>query len=52
MNKEKRQALEAAGFVFEDAEDFLELDCRGTSPRQPAGCCKPGGPCSAGSSKT
>jgi predicted XRE-type DNA-binding protein len=25
MNKEKRQALEAAGFVFEDAEDFLEL---------------------------
>jgi len=25
MNNEKRQALEAAGFVFEDAEDFLEL---------------------------
>ena len=25
MNKEKRRALEAAGFVFEDAEDFLEL---------------------------
>jgi DNA-binding XRE family transcriptional regulator len=25
MNKEKRQALEAAGFIFEDAEDFLEL---------------------------
>jgi predicted XRE-type DNA-binding protein len=25
MNKEKRQALEAAGFVFEDAEDLLEL---------------------------
>jgi predicted XRE-type DNA-binding protein len=25
MNKAKRQALEAAGFVFEDAEDFLEL---------------------------
>jgi predicted XRE-type DNA-binding protein len=25
MNQEKRQALEAAGFVFEDAEDFLEL---------------------------
>jgi predicted XRE-type DNA-binding protein len=25
MNKEKRQAVEAAGFVFEDAEDFLEL---------------------------
>ena len=25
MNKEKRKALEAAGFVFEDAEDFLEL---------------------------
>jgi predicted XRE-type DNA-binding protein len=25
MKKEKRQALEAAGFVFEDAEDFLEL---------------------------
>jgi len=25
MNREKRQALEAAGFVFEDAEDFLEL---------------------------
>ncbi len=25
MNKEKRQALEEAGFVFEDAEDFLEL---------------------------
>jgi predicted XRE-type DNA-binding protein len=25
MNPEKRQALEAAGFVFEDAEDFLEL---------------------------
>jgi predicted XRE-type DNA-binding protein len=25
MNREKRQSLEAAGFVFEDAEDFLEL---------------------------
>jgi predicted XRE-type DNA-binding protein len=25
MKKEKRQALEAAGFIFEDAEDFLEL---------------------------
>ena len=25
MNNEKRRALEAAGFVFEDAEDFLEL---------------------------
>jgi predicted XRE-type DNA-binding protein len=25
MNQKKRQALEAAGFVFEDAEDFLEL---------------------------
>lgn len=25
MNKEKRQALEEAGFIFEDAEDFLEL---------------------------
>jgi transcriptional regulator with XRE-family HTH domain len=25
MNKEKRQALEAAGFVFGNAEDFLEL---------------------------
>jgi predicted XRE-type DNA-binding protein len=25
MNREKRRALEAAGFVFEDAEDFLEL---------------------------
>jgi ribosome-binding protein aMBF1 (putative translation factor) len=25
MNKEKRQALEAAGFVFGSAEDFLEL---------------------------
>jgi predicted XRE-type DNA-binding protein len=25
MNKEKRRALETAGFVFEDAEDFLEL---------------------------
>jgi predicted XRE-type DNA-binding protein len=25
MNKEKRQALEAAGFVFGDAEDFLGL---------------------------
>ena len=25
MNKAKRKALEAAGFVFEDAEDFLEL---------------------------
>jgi hypothetical protein len=25
MNKEKRRALEAAGFIFEDAEDFLEL---------------------------
>jgi predicted XRE-type DNA-binding protein len=25
MNREKQQALEAAGFVFEDAEDFLEL---------------------------
>src|SRR5262249_55126107 len=25
MNEEKRRALEAAGFVFEDAEDFLEL---------------------------
>ncbi len=25
MNKEKRQALEAAGWVFGDAEDFLEL---------------------------
>ena len=25
MNPEKRRALEAAGFVFEDAEDFLEL---------------------------
>jgi hypothetical protein len=25
MNPEKRPALEAAGFVFEDAEDFLEL---------------------------
>jgi predicted XRE-type DNA-binding protein len=25
MNRDKRQALEAAGFVFGDAEDFLEL---------------------------
>ncbi|MHB1556852.1 MAG: helix-turn-helix transcriptional regulator [Isosphaeraceae bacterium] len=25
MNSEKRRALEEAGFVFEDAEDFLEL---------------------------
>lgn len=25
MNETKRRALEAAGFVFEDAEDFLEL---------------------------
>jgi hypothetical protein len=25
MNKEKQRALEAAGWVFEDAEDFLEL---------------------------
>ena len=25
VNAEKRQALEAAGFVFEDAEEFLEL---------------------------
>jgi predicted XRE-type DNA-binding protein len=25
MNKEKQKALEAAGWVFEDAEDFLEL---------------------------
>jgi DNA-binding XRE family transcriptional regulator len=25
MDKRKRQALEAAGWVFEDAEDFLEL---------------------------
>jgi predicted XRE-type DNA-binding protein len=25
MTKEQRQALEAAGFVFEDAEEFLEL---------------------------
>ncbi|MGP0064667.1 MAG: helix-turn-helix domain-containing protein [Isosphaeraceae bacterium] len=25
MNQEKQRALEAAGFVFEDAEDFLEL---------------------------
>ena len=25
MNKEKRRALETARFVFEDAEDFLEL---------------------------
>jgi DNA-binding XRE family transcriptional regulator len=25
MNHEKRKALEAAGFVFGDAEDFLEL---------------------------
>jgi predicted XRE-type DNA-binding protein len=25
MNNDKRRALEAAGFVFEDAEDFLEL---------------------------
>jgi DNA-binding XRE family transcriptional regulator len=25
MNKEKRRALEAAGWVFGDAEDFLEL---------------------------
>ncbi len=25
MNKEKRQALEEAGWVFGDAEDFLEL---------------------------
>ena len=25
MNKEKRRALETAGFVFEDTEDFLEL---------------------------
>jgi predicted XRE-type DNA-binding protein len=25
MNEEKRKALEAAGFVFGDAEDFLEL---------------------------
>jgi predicted XRE-type DNA-binding protein len=25
MNKAKRQALEAAGFIFEDTEDFLEL---------------------------
>ncbi len=26
MNDGKRKALEAAGFVFEDAEDFLDLD--------------------------
>ena len=25
MNKEKKQALEKAGFVFQDAEDFLNL---------------------------
>jgi predicted XRE-type DNA-binding protein len=25
MNRAKRRALEAAGFVFEDAEDFLQL---------------------------
>jgi ribosome-binding protein aMBF1 (putative translation factor) len=25
MNEEKRRALEAAGFIFEDAEDLLEL---------------------------
>jgi predicted XRE-type DNA-binding protein len=25
MNKEKQKALEAAGWAFEDAEDFLEL---------------------------
>jgi len=25
MKRGKRQALEAAGFIFEDAEDFLEL---------------------------
>jgi predicted XRE-type DNA-binding protein len=25
MNKEKQKALEAAGWVFQDAEDFLEL---------------------------
>ena len=25
MNKQKQKALEAAGWVFEDAEDFLEL---------------------------
>ena len=25
MNKDKQRALEAAGFVFGDAEDFLEL---------------------------
>ena len=25
MDKRKRKALEAAGWVFEDAEDFLEL---------------------------
>src|SRR4051812_33729574 len=25
MDRDKRQALEAAGFVFESAEDFLEL---------------------------
>jgi predicted XRE-type DNA-binding protein len=25
MNREKQKALEAAGWVFEDAEDFLEL---------------------------
>ncbi len=25
MDKDKQQALEAAGFVFGDAEDFLEL---------------------------
>ena len=25
MNREKRRALEEAGFIFEDAEDFLEL---------------------------
>lgn len=27
MNKDKRRALEAAGFVVGDAEDFLELTC-------------------------
>ncbi len=35
MNKEKRRALEAAGFVFEDAEDFLELT---TEERQLVEC--------------
>ena len=52
MNKEKRRALEAAGFVFEDAEDFLELTAEERQLARAAARHQPGHPVRGGSSRT